>query len=131
VPLNEDQRKSLELLQAVIARLASNSFLLKGWSVTLASALLGFAGRQEDADLARLTLLPALIFWALDAYYLAQERQYRQLFSQTRDGVLPPFTFEVPRLSLGQWLRALVSMTVVGLHGLIAALALYLSFAWR
>lgn len=36
--IDEDQRKYLEMIQAVIARLASNSFILKGWSVTLVGA---------------------------------------------------------------------------------------------
>jgi hypothetical protein len=31
----ESELKHLEFIQGVIARLANNSFLLKGWSVTL------------------------------------------------------------------------------------------------
>jgi hypothetical protein len=40
------KEKHLELIQAVISRMAGNSFLLKGWSVTLAAALLalGYLG---------------------------------------------------------------------------------------
>jgi hypothetical protein len=33
-----DKIKHLEMIQAVISRLANNSFLLKGWSITLVSA---------------------------------------------------------------------------------------------
>jgi hypothetical protein len=119
------------MIQAVVARLASNSFVLKGWSVTLTSVLLGFAGRQEDAQLARLTLLPALIFWALDSYYLAQERQYRTLFVLARNGGSDAFAFDVPGLSFTGWLKAATHLTTLGLHGLIVVLAAYLSFAWR
>jgi len=36
--MNEDQRKHLELIQGVITRMAGNSFLIRGWSVTLVSA---------------------------------------------------------------------------------------------
>ena len=35
----ENKQKHLELIQGVINRLSSNSFLLKGWSVVLISAL--------------------------------------------------------------------------------------------
>ncbi len=38
-PPSADPVKHLEFVQAVIARQAANSFLLKGWSVTLATAL--------------------------------------------------------------------------------------------
>ncbi len=129
--MTDDVRKYLEMIQGVITRLASHSFLLKGWTVTLASALLGFAGREQDDQLARLALLPTLIFWALDAYYLGQEQRHRLLFAQARDGVSPPFSFNAPPLTLGTWIRALWSVTVVGLHGSISLFALYLSFVWR
>lgn len=119
------------MIQTVVARLASNSFILKGWSVTLASVLLGFAGRQEDAQLARLTLLPTFAFWVLDAYYLAQERQYRNLFSLARRGSSDIFAFDVPSLNFASWLGAAAHLTTLGLHGLIVVLAVYLSIAWR
>ena len=128
--MSDDRRKYLEMIQTVVARLASNSFVLKGWSVTLATALLGFAGRQQDAQLARITLLPALAFWALDAFYLAQERQYRELFALARDGSSDTFTFDVPDLKFAEWRAAALHVTTLGLHGLIVALAIYLSFAW-
>ena len=36
----EDKLKYLEMIQEIIKRMASNSFLLKGWSVTFASAII-------------------------------------------------------------------------------------------
>ena len=36
----EKKIKHLEMIQAVIVRMGNNSFLLKGWSVTLISAYL-------------------------------------------------------------------------------------------
>jgi hypothetical protein len=41
--MNEDQRKCFEPLQAVISRLAGNSFSVKGWAVALVAVLGGFA----------------------------------------------------------------------------------------
>ncbi|MEN9503463.1 MAG: hypothetical protein RI964_2748 [Pseudomonadota bacterium] len=43
VAMHPDRLKHLEMLQQVITRMASNSFLIKGWSITLISALLAFA----------------------------------------------------------------------------------------
>ena len=35
----EVKLKHLEMIQAVITRMAKNSFLLKGWSITLTAAI--------------------------------------------------------------------------------------------
>jgi hypothetical protein len=130
VQMDEDQRKYLEMIQAVIARLASNSFILKGWSVTLVSGLIGFAGRQREAQVVLLALLPAITFWMLDAYYLAQERQQRELFSRARDGGSPAYTFDVPSLKGKDWLDAVRDSTVCGLHGPLVVLTVVLALVW-
>ncbi len=62
--------KHLEFIQAVIARLAGNSFLIKGWALTVTGAFYGFAVHGSDWRLAALGLLPALTFWGLDGYFL-------------------------------------------------------------
>lgn len=128
--MDDDQRKYLEMIQAVITRLASNSFVLKGWSVTLISGLLGFAGQQLNAQTALLALLPAVAFWMLDAYYLAQERQQRKLFAQARDGNSLAYAFDMPQLGVKDWLGAAFDSTVCGLHGPMAALVVILSLIW-
>ncbi len=49
--MTEAIAKHLEFVQAVINRLAGNSFLLKGWSITLVSGLLGYdrpGGRRQQ-----------------------------------------------------------------------------------
>ena len=37
----EDKYKHLEMIQNIIQRMATNSFMLKGWAVTLIVAILG------------------------------------------------------------------------------------------
>jgi hypothetical protein len=57
-----------------------NSFLIKGWAITLASAFLGVALKDDAGPIAKvafLAILPTLCFWLLDAYYLAAERVVR------------------------------------------------------
>lgn len=77
---DEDKRKHLDLLQGAISRMASNSFVLKGWSVTLASGLIGLSAKDANPWVALLALLPVSIFWGLDAYYLALEHKFRDLY---------------------------------------------------
>ena len=38
----------LQMIQAVITRMASNSFLIKGWSVTLVAALFALAAANTN-----------------------------------------------------------------------------------
>ena len=73
--------RHLDTLQGVINRLSQNSFAIRGWSVTLTSAILAFSSTQGNVRgaLILLALVPAWIFWGLDAYYLRQERLFRQL----------------------------------------------------
>lgn len=61
--------KHMEMIQAVVARLAGNSSLVKGWAITLTGAFLGFAVNNEDSGLAAAALVPIFFFWLLDAYY--------------------------------------------------------------
>lgn len=102
-PLTEDQRKSLELLQGIIGRLSTHGFLLKGWAVTLVTALLTFSGATGQERLATLALVPTVIFWALDAYLLAREHQYRRIFNLTRQGQQDAFDFQLEALTAGTW----------------------------
>src|SRR2546428_5572109 len=81
---DEQKVKHLEMIQAVVSRLAGNSFSIKGWSITLVSALFALAAKDANARYAALALLPALCFWGLDAYYLRQERLFRKLYDAVR-----------------------------------------------
>ena len=59
--------------------MAANAFLLKGWSVTLVSALFALSAIDRSRAFFIIAYLPVLVFWALDAYYLSLERQFRAL----------------------------------------------------
>ncbi|WP_326545195.1 hypothetical protein QGN32_15210 [Mycolicibacterium sp. ND9-15] len=76
-----DHHKHMDYVQAVITRLANNSFLMKGWALTLSSALLGFAITQKHAGLALAAIVPVTAFWLLDTYYLRQERAFRDMYA--------------------------------------------------
>jgi hypothetical protein len=76
--------KHLEFIQGVIARLSSDSFLLKGWGLTVAAAFFGFSASNINPLLAGIGLLPVFSFWGLDAYFLSRERLYRVLYAATR-----------------------------------------------
>ncbi|WP_164015231.1 hypothetical protein [Pyxidicoccus trucidator] len=81
---SEDKRKHLELIQGVINRMTSNSSSLKGWAVTLVAALFALSSQDADQRYAYIALLPAFAFWMLDAYYLQQEKLFRDLYNDVR-----------------------------------------------
>ena len=80
----ESKFKHLELVQSIINRMASNSFLLKGWAVTLVAGIFALAGKDTDKLYFLIAYVPVIVFWGLDAYYLLQERLYRSLYDKVR-----------------------------------------------
>jgi hypothetical protein len=143
----EDHRiKHLEMTQAVIGRLASNSFLIKGWAVTVAGVFFGFAVNQSDPALARVSLATTGLFWLLDTYFLRAERLFRVLHDRVRTcaedvepffmgATAPWFVKEVKAESNTQsskaasWLKTFGSLTLVLLYGGLVASALIVASA--
>lgn len=83
--MEENKLKHLEFIQGAITRMAQNSFLLKGWTVTLVAGLLAFANiKQMDNKFILLAYIPTVFFWFLDGYYLRQERLFRKLYDNIR-----------------------------------------------
>lgn len=81
----ENKLKHLEMIQAVINRMASNSFALKGWAVSLVAGIFVLAGKNTDKLYFLVAYVPIIVFWWLDAYYLLQERLYRSLYDKVRN----------------------------------------------
>ena len=80
----ESKIAHLQMIQAVITRLAGNSFMIKRWSVTVVAALFALGAVNSNEFFVYLAYLPAFMFWALDAYYLRQERLFRKLYDHAR-----------------------------------------------
>lgn len=81
----ENLHKELDLIQAVITRMAQNAFYVKGWSITLVAVVLALGdddllSTAERPYLLGLILVVWLAFWYLDAYFLRLERMYRKLY---------------------------------------------------
>ncbi len=81
---DEKKIKHLEMIEKIIERMASNSFKLKGWTVTLIAVISAIIARDSDKYLFFLVLIPIGAFWCLDAFYLQLERKYRELYERVR-----------------------------------------------
>jgi hypothetical protein len=80
----EKKLKHLEFIQNVITRMNTNSFLIKGWSVTLVSALFALAAKDANMRFMPISFIAILAFWILDGFFLATERRYRALYEEVR-----------------------------------------------
>ena len=79
--MNNEQIKHLEFIQGIINRMNSNSFAIKGWAITIISALLALYASSSNVVYIFIAIIPTVIFWSLDSYYLQQERKFRGLYS--------------------------------------------------
>jgi len=123
----EEKIKHLEMMQGVVNRLSTNSFLLKGWSVVLVSALFALSAPSHNQSFIFLAYIPAFVFWGLDGYFLWQERLYRKLYDKVRktNGDGSDFSMDtrdfISGNPLGEWFDVVFSKTLVAFHGVLIA----------
>ena len=77
----ENKIKHLEFIQTVITRMNQNSFQIKGWMITIVSALLALYASSGKQIYILVAIVPTVIFWFLDTYYLQQERKFRGVYN--------------------------------------------------
>jgi predicted permease len=75
------KEKYLDYLQAVITRHNTNSFMIKGWTITICTAVFTIAGTWKEPILALVALVPTTALWILDSLYLANERCFVSLYT--------------------------------------------------
>lgn len=80
----DNKIKHLEMIQSIITRMATNSFALKGWAVTLVAGIFALSSKDTDKMYFLIAYVPTIVFGGLDSYYLLQERLYRPLYNQVR-----------------------------------------------
>ena len=126
----ESKHKHLEFIQGVVNRLASDSFRLKGWAVVLVAALFVLLVGQGRIELAAIGIVPVLLFWGLDGYFLWQERLFRALYDHVRgleNGEID-FSMKTNAFSTGwkrSWIGTTLSITLILFYGaLIAAIVI-------
>lgn len=139
--LGDERVKHLEFLQHTIARLGTNSFLIRGWSMTLSGALVAVSSSRPTWTVVVAALMMTLGFWLLDSFYLGQERLFRSLYESasaptedlTSDAAagsatpapVPLFTMDAERYGTpATWRAVALSRTMLLFHGLLALIDL-------
>jgi hypothetical protein len=87
--------RHLEMIQAVITRMASNSFMLKGWAVTLIAGVFVLASRDSNPVYFLIAYIPVVLFWFLDSYYLQLERKFRVHYKDVSNQKEPDLSFSM------------------------------------
>ena len=132
----ENKQKHLEFIQSTVGRMASNLFLLKGWTITLIAALFALAAKDSDKVYFLIAYLPALMFWALDGYFLSQERRFRALYDRVRKLQESEIDFSMDASSFAgetrnTWLGAMFSRTLLIYYGALITTMLAVMFMIR
>lgn len=109
--------KHLEMVQAVISRMAQNASATKAWSVSLMAAVLAFGATTRFSQW--LVLVPAIAFWGLDVYYLRREKLFRRLYGAAVDGTVSLYSMDVEPFQRDIAAAAVVAFTpsVLLVHG--------------
>jgi len=121
----EAKLKHLEFIQAVIARMATNSFLFKGWAITIAAGLSAFAAVNTKAALLAIALVSTAMFWGLDGYYLWLERGFVALYKEvaSKSEADINFSMRIDRThATRKWLETCRRHHLVAFYGSIVAI---------
>lgn len=124
----ENKIKHLEFIQTVITRMNQNSFQIKGWMITIVSALLALYASSGKQIYILVAIVPTVIFWFLDTYYLQQERKFRGVYNDVaglspEDSRVDVRDFEMPiqKYQCGRYcyFNVLISRTILPLYGVV------------
>ncbi len=131
----ENKHKHLEFIQNVITRMNSNSFLIKGWTITLVSALFALAAKDANVNYVLISYIVIPVFWVLDGFYISRERQYRDLYSVVtkKDEALIDFSMDASVFSKSNrtWLAGIFSQTLIPFYGISVAATLTVMFLMK
>jgi hypothetical protein len=115
--------KHLEMVQAIVARIANHGAALKNWCITTTTAVCGFAITLQRPLVALLALLPIVTFALLDTPYLRVERRFRELFDRIRaeDWATPPgFEINLQGAPKVNYWGVFISWSIASFYALLA-----------
>lgn len=115
------KEKHLEFAQGVINRMGQNSFVIKGWTITLVSALFALAAKDSNQKFVIIAYFPTVVFWMLDSYYLYQERLFRKLYDNVCKETTVDYSLDTKKYDEGilDWASSALSKTIILFYGIV------------
>lgn len=131
--MNTDSKIAhLGFIQGVITRMGSNSFLLKGWSITLVAAIFALSAKDADQKFVLLAYFPVIVFWMLDAFFLHQEKLFRKLYEKVAADAISSDVFTLDTSIVKNEVPSPVclffSKTLLPFHGSIVGIVVFAMF---
>ena len=122
----EAKLRYLEIIQSTISRMAWNSFMFKGWSITIIAGLSAFSVHEADNNVLVIAAVSTILFWSIDSYYLALEKSYRKLYEKTvtTSQSAVDFNMTVSPVRISTWVRTTYRPVLCLFYGVILALLL-------
>ncbi len=71
----------LSIIQFVIQRMTTNSSSCKAWCITVVSAILVIVADKGKSQYAYIAIIPNILFFVLDTYYLTLEKMFRNSYN--------------------------------------------------
>lgn len=118
----DDRRKHLELVSAVVGRMAAASAAAKGWSITLAGAAFGVAVIRDKWYLILLGIVALVVFGIVDGLYLYHEKRFRALYAAIADhNAVKPLSMDLSVLDTLKKKESFSSWSVAFFYGPLIA----------
>jgi hypothetical protein len=128
--MTPEKIKHLEFIQNIITRMNTNSFQLKGMTITIMAALLAVYASTSNIKFLLIISLPVILFWFLNAYYLQMERKFRGIYDDvsgvTQQYVIKDFEMPLNKYTRGnyRYYKSLFSPTLKSFYGSILVIVL-------
>jgi len=134
--------KEIDLIQGCINRMAQNSFVVKGWLITLVTVVLAlFPERVNINILCYVIIIVTIAFWYLDGFFLKMEKLYRWKYEWVIHNRKEndKYKYDLNPYNSNMWqnlkgdntlkepcvIKIMFTKTLVPLYGLILALAIF------
>lgn len=122
--------KEIDLIQSCISRMAQNSFMVKGWVITLVAACcaLSSLNTNEWKALFIFGALAIILFWYLDAFFLKMERLYRYKYEWVIKNRLSQdmYSFDLNPYNKEMWITGKKEPSIIGVMFSKILLPMYL-----
>lgn len=96
----EQHMQYLEFIQNIINRHNANSFQIKTFAITIFSAITALYISNQVTCIYLISIIVIVILWFLDATYLSQEWQFRELYDEAINNKIKVYTMSINKYKI-------------------------------
>ncbi len=100
--MTPEEIKHLDYIQSAITRMSTNQFQIKGWMITIDTAILTIFANSFKVDdgpnpyFLLIALFPNILLWILDSKFLSTERSLRKIYTEVAEQKGTVKLFSIP-----------------------------------